>query len=377
MVENAADATIKPYAACSVQAYWENYNPNLNGEFEGDTLKQRNLQRMCAYIDACFKVGAIPRPVKLVCFPEFSIGGLYTPTTTTEEVKKWQAITIPGPETDVLAEKAREHNIYIAASNHENDPLRPDYFFNTAFIINPQGKIILKYRKLNVRFGCNPHDILDEYQHPVTGTFDPFPVVDTSIGRLACMICGDINIPEIPRVYAIKGADVIIRCDSGYGSWDMAIWTLRVRARDNKIYIVNDNWSARVLTTEEVVGGNRIPVLVDTQGGGGAAVIDYEGNIVRAGNRVAEARGTAPQLVIGSIDVMALRNHRLTSMDGPAGIRTELYAPYYNKPIYPVNSVLKEGPLAHRAEPKKNRWDQEGRDNWKKLWDFYSENDVK
>ena len=64
-------------------------------------------------------------------------------------------------------------------------------------------------------------------------------------------------------------------------------------------------------------------------------------------------------------------------MDGPAGIKTELYAPYYNKTIYPPNKVLEEGPLSSRSDPKKRKWDQEGRENWRKLWDFYSENAVK
>ena len=64
-------------------------------------------------------------------------------------------------------------------------------------------------------------------------------------------------------------------------------------------------------------------------------------------------------------------------MDGPAGINTELYAPYYNKTNYPQNKVLEEGPLSSRSDPKKRKWDQEGRENWRKLWDFYSENAVK
>ena len=57
--------------------------------------------------------------VKLVCFPEFSIGGCYSANSATEEVKKYEAVTIPGPETDIMAQKARQHQVYIAAVNHE------------------------------------------------------------------------------------------------------------------------------------------------------------------------------------------------------------------------------------------------------------------
>jgi len=362
---------IRPWSAACVQAYWNNYNPDLRGQLQGDDFKKRNLALMCDYIDACFVVGAMPRPVRLVAFPEFSIGGLYNAVTPRADVMKYQAIRIPGPETDILAEKAIQRNVYIVATNHELDPIIPDYFFNTCFIINPKGKVILKYRKLNVRFGCNPHDIWSIYKDPITGKRDPFPVVDTEIGRLACMICGDINVPELPRVYGIKGADVIIRTDSGYGSLDIAIATLRTRARDNKVYVVNENWSARVLTTQETVGGDRIPYLLDTSGGGGATIIDYEGNIV------AEARGTAPQLVMGAIDVATLRQYRETCMDGPGAIKAELYRPYYSQTIFPPDKVLKEGPLSMRSDPKKVQWDREGKENAKKLWDFYSEDEVK
>lgn len=58
---------IKSWAVACVQANWENYNPNVKGEYEGETFKQRNLEMMCAYIDALFNVGVRPKPVRLVC----------------------------------------------------------------------------------------------------------------------------------------------------------------------------------------------------------------------------------------------------------------------------------------------------------------------
>ena len=364
---------VRPWTAACAQAYWNHLNPKLNGEYEGESFRKRNLAMMCTYIDAAARKGA-----RLVAFPEFSLGGVYSFTAPVDKVRQYQSIKMPGPETDVLAERAVKNKIYVVACNNEDDPTLPDYFYNTAFIINPKGKIILKYRKLNVRFGCNPHDVLRDYKNPVTGQNDAFPVVETELGRLGCMICGDINIPEIPRVYAIKGADVIIRCDSGYGAWDMAQATLRTRARDNKIYIVNENWAAMLLGVEEIEPGVKIPLL-DTQGGGGSCVIDYEGNVIAA------ARNTAPQIVTGqgsssmsaSIDVMACRRWRETSMDGVAGIKTELYAPFYSRPIFPANKYLTEGPLSNRQDPKMKKWDAEARENLKKLAGYYSENDVK
>jgi len=367
---------IEPYAVCCVQAYFNNYNPNIRREFP-ETLKTQNLKVMSDYIDACFYVGANQGGIKLICFPEFSIGGLYNPRTTTEEVKKHEAITIPGPETELLAAKAREHRVYIAACNHENDPQLPDFFFNTAFIINPEGKIILKYRKLNAAYACSPHDIMSEYINPITKTRDFFPVVDTSIGRLACFICGDLGIPEIPRIYALKGAEVLLHLSSGY-SWELAQQIMRVRAVDNTIYMVNENWAARILTTTKI-GDIDVVTSIDSRGGGGSMVIDYDGNVI------AHADGTAPQLVMGQIDIMSLRQERQgwkrPNPLNPGGnflayTRTELYAPFYARTIFPPDQVIKEGPMSRQNDETVTKRRNLALQNLTEFYDFYSENDI-
>lgn len=375
MTMPSRNQVIAPYAACSVQSYVENYNPNIRGEFERETLMKRNLQRMCDYIDAIFAVGANKPVVKLVCFPEFSIGGLYNTQTTVQEVKKYQAITIPGPETDMLAAKAKQYEVYIAACNHENDLAWPDNFFNTAFIINPQGKIILKYRKMNVAFGLNPHDIFDKYLNPITGTRDFFPVVDTKIGRLACFICGDLMIPEIVRASALKGAEVVCHLNSGFAG-ELPRHVLRTRAWDNTVYIVEDNWAARIISTE-VLGATKIPTAVDSRGGGQAMIVDYFGNIV------AEAGDETPQLVFGMIDIVALRETRKKFRMGVAGgdsltrTRTEVYAPFYGKTLFPPNQVLVEGPITRINDATVTKRRNQALKNRETFFEFYSEDDVK
>jgi len=312
--------------------------------------------------------------VRLVCFPEFSIGGLFTPRTTTAEVMKWQAITMPGPETDILAERAKKWNVYIAACNHELDPAMPDFFFNTAFIINPKGKIILKYRKMNVAFGCNPHDIFDKYVNPVTGKRDFFPVVDTQIGRLGCFICGDLMIPEIVKAHAFKGAEVMCHLSSGFVG-EMPPHVLRTRAWDNTVYIVEENWAGRILSNE-TFGDSKIPVTVDSRGGGQAMVIDFYGNVI------ASAGDKAPQMVTGTIDIMALRAARkrfrmgITGGDALTRTRTEVYRDFWNKTLFPPNKVLLEGPMKHQNDESVTQRRNEAVANRQKFLDFYSEDDV-
>lgn len=365
--------TILPYAICCVQANWE-MSPN---EATDASLKGRNLEMMCDYIDTAMGGPHGKSPVKLFCFPEFSIGGVYGGSSTVEEVKKYQCITIPGPETDILAAKAKQHGVYIAAVNNENDPALPDYFTNTAFILNPQGKLILKYRKLNCYFGASPHDVFDKYKNPVTKKQDFFPVVETKIGRLACFICADLGIPEIPKMYALKGADVVLHLSSGY-SWELAQALVRARAVDNTVYVAHENWAGMAVTSKKL-GATKIVTNVNTRGGGGSMIVDYNGNVI------AEGQGMTPQLVMGMVDVMALRRERegwrwpnpfAAHGNALSMTRTELYAPYYNKTIFPPNKVTLEGPMKHSDDESVTRRRNEALSNLKKFYDFYSEDEI-
>jgi len=359
---------IAPYNVACVQYNLEEYIPDAQGNFDPG-ISKRNLKRMCDAIDGCFvgvfREGGRFGKVKLIVFPEFSWGGIYGAVTTMKEMKEHIATTIPGPETDILAEKARQWKVYIAAHAYDNDPQYPDWAFNTAFIINPEGKIILKYHKICTLFGCSPHDMLDEYRNPITGKPDPFPVVDTEIGRLACMICADIIFPETPRVYAMKGAEVLIRLTNMNANLPRR-WALRTRAMDNSIYIVNENYAGAII-------GDFIDTSNDggIVSGGGSAIYDYLGNVI------AEAQDATSQLVIGTIDIMALRKFREAGEDGVSAFRAELYAPYYARTWFPPNKILKEGPLEYVTDPKALRWKAEAAANRAKLYDFYSEKDVK
>ena len=74
-----------------------------------------NLQRCCQMID--FGTGYFyERPVRLVVFPEYFLQGVTTPGKGEDSLKEFmnKAITIPGPELDVLGKKAQEYGLYIA-----------------------------------------------------------------------------------------------------------------------------------------------------------------------------------------------------------------------------------------------------------------------
>lgn len=372
---------IEPYYVAICQA--ERITVAAGGAGQVKENINHNLQRYCNLIDVCCSglLAGVPGasvtgPVKLVTFGEFSITGIWTPTDppyklfNREGTIKHVAIRIPGEETEVLAQKAKQYRVYVAAANLEHDPDFPDFFFNCGFIINPEGKIILKYRKTvtnsPIETSCSAHDVMDAYKNPITKRFDPFPVVETSIGKLAVMICGDIFAPEIPRVYSMKGAEVVLHLTSGNahsGAGTFAPGTieaaLRTRAWDNAVYFVNSNWGM----TRGILGGGEIA--------GYSKVYDY------MGNELAAASDSSETIIRARIDIEAARRFRAEYFKNFLTLaRTELYVPYYSQTIYPPNTFLRQGPIDNLLDEGHLGRIEQAKANLLKCADSYKETGV-
>jgi len=346
---------------------------------------EKNINRYRDFIDFVAGGYIVGKPgfsvtgaVRLVTFGEFALTGRPHPASgdqdefTNQEIREHLGVKIPGPETDRLAEKAKQWGVYVAAANHEQDPEWPDLFFNTGFIINPRGKIILKYRKTvtnnPIELSCSVHDIMDKFKDPISGKYDAFPVVDTEIGKLAIFVCADLIAPEIPRIYAMKGAEVLMHLTSGMstaggGTRPIGVTeaTLKVRAADNVIYLLNSNWGPEL---NAYYPKGRVA--------GYSNVFDY------LGNELARADDSAEQIVRTKIDIEALRKYREQYFRNfLTMVRTELYAPYYNQTIYPPNTFLKDGPVEVMLEEKHLGRFRQAKENLKNCYDSYHEDDVK
>jgi predicted amidohydrolase len=135
---------------------------------------------------------------------------------------------IPGPATDVLADAARHHNTTIVASLAEADGALQ---YNTGVVIGRNGRIAGRYRKTHlpqaeVEVGTTPGNT--------------FPVFDTDIGRVGIQICYDHFFPEVSRMLALQGAEIIFTPIMGDVRTDMQAYeaVARARAIDNSVYYV-------------------------------------------------------------------------------------------------------------------------------------------
>ena len=112
----------------------------------------------------------------------------------------YEAQPIPGPFSDQLCQAAAQHGLYVCAGLTERDPDGRNY--NAAILIDPQGKIILKYHKIN----------LLDIEQPFYAVGQTLNVVATPLGKIGVNICSDNYLDGLPigHTLARMGADFIL-----------------------------------------------------------------------------------------------------------------------------------------------------------------------
>ena len=156
---------------------------SMNGEFN---KQQQVLERIADFCEQ-----AASESAELVLFPELIVHGHCTPNTfeLAEPVPE-------GPSTARLADLARQFRLFLCAGMSEKEA---DIVYNTMVLLGPDG-YIGKQRKL--------HMSRDESFFYKGGR--EISVFDTGKCKVGIVICYDNQFPEIARVAALKGADVIL-----------------------------------------------------------------------------------------------------------------------------------------------------------------------
>lgn len=156
--------------------------------------KQKNLNHAEELITESAEHGA-----DIVLLPELMDLGWTHPSCLIE------AESIPAGEPACRLIRAAEHHaIYITAGLSERDG---NNIYNSALIIDPQGRILIKHRKLNELV----------IGHPYYGQGQTLCVTSTELGNLGLMICADGFAKDsvISRALGYMEADVIL-CPSAW-----------------------------------------------------------------------------------------------------------------------------------------------------------------
>lgn len=113
------------------------------------------------------------------------------------------AETIPGPSTEEFSGIAKELGVVLILSLFERRA--PGLYHNTAVVIEQDGTIAGRYRKMHIPDDPGYHEKF--YFTPGDLGFHP---IDTSLGKLGILICWDQWYPEAARLMALAGADILI-----------------------------------------------------------------------------------------------------------------------------------------------------------------------
>jgi predicted amidohydrolase len=190
--------------------------------------KQVNIEAALSGIDE-----AAARGARLVALPE--VWTYLGP----DEGNRDAAEPIPGPLTTVLADRARQHGIYLHAGSILERVDGEPKVFNTTVVFDPAGDIIATYRKIHL-FDVDLESDTSYRESATVGAGEEIVTFDLDGVTVGLAICYDLRFPELFRILALKGARAIIlpaafALATGKDHWETLI---RARAIENGLYML-------------------------------------------------------------------------------------------------------------------------------------------
>ncbi len=181
--------------------------------------KKRNIKRMLQL----FKVGA-KNEADLLVAPELSTSGYRFKSF--KEVETLSEKIPDGETTKALISFAKENNLYIVTGVCEKSG---KYYFNSAILVGPEG-LIGKYRKAH---------LFNEEKIWFTNGDSEFKVYKIAKAKVGIMICFDWFFPEVIRILALRGAQII--CHPSNLVLPYCQTALLGAAIQNRVFIVTAN----------------------------------------------------------------------------------------------------------------------------------------
>lgn len=196
------------------------------------------IERCLAAIDEAGRAGA-----DLVLLPE-EPDVVGCPSDRTDELPE----PVPGGTTyGQFAERARANDIHVVYSQRERDGA---HVFNTAVVLDRRGCLLGKYRKMHLAPG--------EFAEVCPGDLG-YPVFECDFGRIAVGICMDIHYPEMWRIYALRGADLLLWPTMALDyTGDHIESIVNARAIDNQVTLVSSHYVTQPFLSGRPMGHSRI-----------------------------------------------------------------------------------------------------------------------
>jgi predicted amidohydrolase len=169
---------------------------------------------------------------ELVVFPETVTTGY---ETGLDAAGLWELVDqASGRITRDIQAAAKALGVHVVWPSYRRGP-EPGVVYNSAILIGPDGEIVGIYDKTHPA----PWERTSGGGWATVGT--RADVFETALGNIGMMICYDGDFPELSRLLAVKGAEVIVRASALQRSYDIWYITNAARAYDNHVYLVASN----------------------------------------------------------------------------------------------------------------------------------------
>ena len=162
---------------------------------------------------------AAKKKVRILCLQEL----FYGPYFCAEQETHWYQMTekVPdGPTTKLIQKLAKKHGMVIIAPIYEED--QPGVYYNTAAVIDADGKYLGKYRKTHIPH-CQPGFWEKFYFRP--GNLG-YPVFETAFAKVGVYICYDRHFPEGARALGLNGAEIVFNPSATVAGLSEYLWKL-------------------------------------------------------------------------------------------------------------------------------------------------------
>lgn len=199
---------------------------------------------------------------------------------------------VPGPVSKRFSKLAEKYQIYLhCGSITENGPVgKEEKPYNTSILFSPKGEIIQTYRKMHLFDVTLPNGKAVKESSGVSAG-DGLALAETELCTVGMTICYDLRFPELFRLLALHGAELLVVSANFTAATGSAHWEplLRARAIENSCY---------------VAAVNQCGEKALFKAWGHTMLIDPWGRIV------GELDGEHPGLLMGSIDPEVLKDTR-------------------------------------------------------------------
>jgi beta-ureidopropionase len=162
---------------------------------------------------------AAKQKVQVLCLQEL----FYGPYFCAEQQERWYELTerVPdGPTIKLMQKIAAQHRMALVVPVYEEE--MTGLYYNTAAVIDADGKYLGKYRKNHIPH-CHPGFWEKFYFTP--GDLG-YPVFQTKHAKVGVYICYDRHCPEGARILGLNGAEIVFNPSATVAGLSEYLWEL-------------------------------------------------------------------------------------------------------------------------------------------------------